>query len=351
MVILELQPIERLNDFETGWDELLSKSLDNHPFLTYEWLTSWRKHFGKEKELRLFTARSEGAISLAIPVMYSPRRVFGIKHSKIEFAATPESDYHVFLVTSFQEASRAVDELIESMMEDSTDADCVEFKDVPENSLTSRLLEKVNREGLGGSRSITNSCPYIPLPKNYELYLQSLGPNMRRNLKVWERQALRDYTVEFVRYDKIGTAEEAMKSLFELHQKRQRAKGNWGSFSDSIHRNFHTDVANAFAEKGWLALFFLTFNGKPVSTVYAYEYNKKLYAYLCGFDPEYARYRPGNLAFNNLIKYGIEKELKELDFLRGGEEYKTRWGAMVRNNFEFKIPKKGFKSKFYNWVL
>ena len=351
MAILELQPIERLNDFETGWDQMVSKSLDNHPFLTYEWLTSWWKHFGKGKELKLFTSRHDGAISLAIPVMYSTRRVFGMKHSKVEFAAAPESDYNVFLVTSFQEASRTVDELIASMMEDSTDADCVVFEDVPENSLTSRLLEKVNGEGLGGSCSVTNSCPYIPLPHSFELFLQSLGPNMRRNLKVWERQALEDYRVEFVRYDKIGTAEEAMNILFDLHQKRQREIGNYGVFSDSVQRRFHADVADAFAEKGWLALFFLTFNGKPVSTVYAYEYNKKLYAYLCGFDPEYARYRPGHLAFKNLIRYGIEKELKELDFLRGDEEYKTRWGAMVRNNFEFRFPKKGFKSRFCNWVF
>jgi len=51
------------------------------------------------------------------------------------------------------------------------------------------------------------------------------------------------------------------------------------------------------------------------------------------------------------IGSGIEKELRELDFLRGDEEYKTRWGAMVRNNFEFRFPKKGFKSRFCNWVF
>ena len=128
------------------------------------------------------------------------------------------------------------------------------------------------------------------------------------------------------------------------------AKGNAGVFSCSVKRSFHAEVANAFAAKGWLSLFFLTFNDRPVSVVYSYEYNKKLYAYLCGFDPEYARYRPGHLAFKGLIKYGIDKKLKELDFLRGDEEYKTRWGTKIRNNFEYRIPKKGLKSKFYNWT-
>jgi CelD/BcsL family acetyltransferase involved in cellulose biosynthesis len=348
MAILELQRIDELDDLETGWNRLLSRCLDNHPFLTYEWLTSWWKHFGKGRELKLFTAESEGAVSLAIPVMYSTCRAFGLRRRKAEFVGAPDSDYQVFLVTSFQEAARTVNRLMESIMEDSSDVDSVVFREVPEDSVTARLLGKVNGECLRASRSVVSSCPHVPLPNNYEIYLQTLGPNMRRNLKVWERQALKDYRVEFVTYDKIGTIKEAMKIFFELHQKSQMAKDNCGLFSDGAKRSFHMDVANAFAEKGWLALFFLTFNDKPVSTVYSYEYNGKLYAYLCGFDPEYARYRPGHLAFKNLIKYGINKKLKEFDFLRGNEEYKTRWRTMIRNNFEFRIPKRGFKSKIYN---
>ena len=350
MAILELQRIDELNDFETGWNQLLSQSLDNNPFLTYEWLTSWWKHFGKGRELKLFTAESQGAVSLVVPVMYSTRKVFGSRRSKVEFVASGDSDYQCFLVTNFQEAARTVNQLIESIMEDSNDADCVVFGEVPEDSVTARLLEGVKGKGFGVSRLAISSCPYVLLPNNYELYSQTLGSNMRRNLKIWEKQALKDYRVEFVRYDQIGTVKEAMKIFFELHQKRQMAKGNCGVFSDSVQRSFHTDVAKAFAEKGWLRLFFLTFNDRPVSAVYSYEYNGKLYAYLCGFDPEYARYRPGHLAFKNLIKYGIEKKLKELDFLRGDEEYKSRWRTMVRNNFEFRIPKRGLKSKFYNWT-
>ena len=349
MAILELQQVDELSRFGPGWNQLLLKSLDNHPFLTYEWLSSWWRHFGKGRELKLFTAESEGAVSLAIPVMYSTREIFGSRRCKASFAAAPDSDYQVFLVTDFQQSARTVKQLTESIIQDS-DADCVVFDDVPEDSVTASLLEGVSGEG-GASSSIINSCPYIRLPNDYEVFLKNLGASMRRNLKVWERQAFKDYRVEFVRCDKIGTVDEAMKIFFQLHQKRQVAKGNCGLFSGAVERSFHTDVANAFEENGWLALFFLTFNDKPVSTVYSYEYNGKLYAYLCGFDPEYATYRPGHLAFKNLIKYGIKKGLKELDFLRGDEEYKRRWGTSTRNNLQFRIPKKGIKSKFYNWTM
>lgn len=350
MAILELQRFDEQNDFETWWNQLLTNSLDNHPFLTYEWLTLWWKHFGKGKELKLFTIENEREVSLVVPVMYSTCKVLGSRRTKVEFAASGDSDYQSFIVTNFQEAARGVNQVIESIMQDSNDADCVVFSEVPEDSLTTKLLEGFKGEGFGASCSTTNSCPYVTLPNNYEIYSQTLGSNMRRNLKVWEKQALKDYRVEFVKYDEMGTVEEGMKIFFDLHQKRQVEKGNYGVFSDDDKKSFHEDVANAFAKKGWLDLFFLTFNDKPVSAIYSYEYNGKLYAYLCGFDPEYAKYRPGHLAFKNLIKYGIDKKLKEVDFLRGDEEYKSRWRAKVRNNSEFRIQKRGLKSRFFNWT-
>jgi CelD/BcsL family acetyltransferase involved in cellulose biosynthesis len=352
MAILELQRINELNDFEIDWNQLVSHSLDNNPFLTYEWLTSWWKQYGKGRTLKLFTANNrEGAPFLIAPIMYSTYKRFGIKLRKAEFVTTPDSDYNTFLVTNYEGATKALNPLIESIMEDLTDADSFRLSDVPENSYTAKLLENVNLNGLGTNRSVINTCPYVTLPNNHEIYLQTLGPHMRKSLKRCERQALKDYKVEFIKYDKIGNVKEAMKIFFELHQKRQSQKGETGLFDESANRTFHLDVANAFAEKDWLALFFLTFNDEPVSCIYGYEYNKKLYFYLSGLNPEYAKYRPGHLAIKNLIRYGMEKGLKEFDFLRGNEPYKTLWGTKIRRNLEFRIPKRTFRAKLYNWTV
>ncbi len=351
MAILELQNISELNDFETDWNQLLSHSLDNNPFLTYEWLTLWWKQFGKGRTLKLFTANSrDGATSLIAPIMYSSYRRLGLKLRKAEFVATPDSDYNTFLVTNYQEATKAVNPLIQSIMEDLTDADSFTLGDVPEDSYTAKLLQNVNINDGETNRSVINTCPYVTLPNNNELFLQTLGQGMRSGLKRYETKAMKDYKVEFVKYDKMGTVKEAMKIFFELHQKRQTQTGEAGLFAESANRSFHLDVANAFAEKGWLSLFFLTFNDEPVSCIYCYEYNKKLYFYLSGFDPEYAYYRPGHLTFKYIIKYGIEKGLKEFDFLRGNETYKSLWGTKIRRNLEFRIPKKSFKAKLYNWT-
>jgi CelD/BcsL family acetyltransferase involved in cellulose biosynthesis len=333
------------------WNQLLSHSLDNNPFLTYEWLTSWWKQFGKGRTLKLFTAENGNrAPSLIVPIMYSPCKRFGMKLKKAEFASTPDSDYNTFLLTNYHEATKAIIPLIKSIMEDLSDTDYFRLGDVPEDSYTAQLLQNVNMNHIGTNSSEINMCPYVTLPTDTETFLQTLSHCMRNGLKRYEKKASKDYKVEFVKYDKIGTVKEAMEVFFELHQKRQTQKGKAGVFAESDHRRFHLDIANAFAKKGWLALFFLTFNDKPVSSIYCYEYNKKLYYYLSGFDPEYATYRPGQLTFKNIIRYGIEKGLNEFDFLRGNETYKSLWGTKIRRNLEFRISKRKLITTLYDWT-
>jgi CelD/BcsL family acetyltransferase involved in cellulose biosynthesis len=345
MTILKLRD---LTEVQGGWNNLLSKSMDNHPFLTSEWITPWWKHFGKDKELRLFASQNEHGISLLIPVMYSKFKVLGSTRRYASFVTNPDSDYHGFIITDLQDAAKNMRGLLDCVIGDSG-ADCVMFGEVPEYSATAKLLEGINGEGFTISPSTVNVCPFIPLPNSFELYYQNLGSNMRRNLKVWEKQVLKDYRVDFVKYDKIGSVAETMDIFFELHQKRELSIGNRGVFADDVTRRFHKDAAEMFAANGWLSLFFLTLNDEPVSALYSFEYNGKLYGYLCGFDPEFGRYRVGNLVFKKMIEYSIQRNLKEFDFLRGDEEYKERWKATLRHNLEFKLNKSDLVSRFYNW--
>ena len=349
MEISEIEDYNVLEDSKTWWNNLLLRSLDNNVFLTHEWLSAWWKHFGNGRRLKIFIGKDNGETVFIAPMMLSTYTLPGIKLRKLEFIATPFSDYNVFLVTDHESATKAAKQLFQIIQDRFAQADCIELEEVPEDSHTMKILQTIQTDGSKTCSSIVNVCPYITLPDCCEAFLQHIGPNMRRNLKRWERQALNDYKLDFVTYNKIGDVKEAMNTFFQLHEKRWSSRNESGIFSNNINRDFHIQVAEDFAEKEQLALFFLTFNGEPVSAIYSYEYNNKLYAYQSGFDPDYQMYHPGYLAFNGLIRYGVQKGLREFDFMRGNEEYKTRWKTQARRNLEFRILKNTCKARLYNW--
>jgi CelD/BcsL family acetyltransferase involved in cellulose biosynthesis len=347
---LELLEVDNFESLKADWNKLLSKSLDNNPFLTYEWLTTWWKFFGQEKKLKIFVAKNQGQIVLIAPQMRTDYDRLGVNIlKKSEFVASPNSDYHTFILTNFDESQKIMKKLIKDIYE-VQNSDVIIFGEVPETSYTAKLLQNIQIEGYTIDHSVCSPCPYIELPSDPKTFLQTLGSNMRHNLKKCEADATEKFHVNFINYKEMGSIENAMKAFFALHQRRQTSEGREGYFSSRNNEQFHVEIAKKFAEKDYLALFFLTFNDVPVSSVYCYEYNNKLYAYLCGFDPEYAEYRPGYLVFKKAIEYGINKGLKEFDFMRGSEEYKTRWKATVRNNYEYRVLKNNIKTKLYEYL-
>jgi len=156
--------------------------------------------------------------------------------------------------------------------------------------------------------------------------------------------------VDFEICNDIETISNAMETFFDLHQSRWRSQEKPGAFADRKFRDFHLDVAKAFAKRGWLVLNFLMLNGEPVAAGYDFKYEQKLFYYLSGFDPEYSRYNVGHLRHMYLIKHCIENGLREYDFLRGDEPYKMKWNTSLRKNMEVRAIKRRIIPVFYNWI-
>ena len=339
---------EEFLDARTEWDFALQRSLDKNIFLTWEWLSSWWRHYGDKRRFILVAVSGNEKILAAAPLMSSKYKLYGLKLGKMEFSGTPAADYHTFLLT--EKRTEHVKLIMEYANYVAADWDCIEFKEVPEDSETVKILRAFSKESFKFEERIINLCPYILLPGKFEDYFQGLGSNWRRNMRRWGKKLKKDYKVDFNIHNDLDTLDGAMKTFFNLHQKRWQSQKHSGAFADPKFRDFHHDVAKSFAEKGWLSLCFLTLNGEPVSAVYAFKYANKIFNYLTGFDPQYSEYRVGHLIFMYFIKHSIENGLREFDFMRGGESYKLQWKALTRRNLEVRAVRKRIVPMVYDWI-
>jgi len=339
---------EEFLEARTLWNDTLQRSLDNNVFLTWEWLSNWWKFYGNDRRFLLITVSDGEKMVAAAPLMSSKYKLYGLGLRKIEFIGTPASDYHNFLLTDKEP------EYVKMMVEYADSAepewDCIELQDVPEDSETTRALKTISGKQFRLKERMQNLCPCILLPNSFEEYLQSVGPNWRRNMRRWEKKLKKNYRIDFKVCNDAEAIADGMKILFDFHQKRWQLKKQPGAFADQNFRDFHLEVAKSFAERGWLTLNFLTLNDEPIAAGYAFNYGQKLFCYLSGFDPQYSEYEVGNLRHIYLIKYCIEKGLKEYDFLRGEESYKSLWNTVKRKNVEVRAIKRRMIPMFYDWV-
>jgi CelD/BcsL family acetyltransferase involved in cellulose biosynthesis len=349
---MKVKEINTYDDFlalKDEWTNLLEKC--NHTvFSTWEWLSIWWKHFGKNKKLLILLAEDhEKPVGIA-PLMYYVDKTFGLRTRKIQLIGTPQSDYNEFILAKKEEEciKAFIDYILDSFPER---WDCIELRDIPENSRTLAILKNTADKLRIASIKVIHTCPYLPLPKSSETLLQNLSKNFRYNIKRYMKKMVKDYKkVEFTSYEKFSTIEEAVGVLFELHQKRWSERKEPGAFRNKIIRKFHLEIANLFSRLNWLNLDFIMADDKAVACLYGFKYRSKLYYYLSGFNPIFTKYSPGNLLIFHILQKCIENGLSEFDFLRGEEEYKTCWTSLSRKNFDIVLVKKGLYPLIRDWV-
>lgn len=353
---MKVNEIEDFQLLKSEWNTLLRDSMvDDNIFLTWEWLSTWWKHFGKGRRQLILLVEDENKILAVAPLMLSNciLRPFG-SIRKIEFIGTPHSDYHNFIILGKEKESLKL--IINYLKDNIVDWDWVELKEVSEFTKTPSILEATIPEfspKLMLKQRVCNTCPYFSLPSSFELLIKELKRKTRQNLNRYLRKIKERHKVELKKYNEIGfNVKEAMNLFIKLHEMRWSEKGLQGVFESEGDgfRNFIMDVAEYFAEKGWLGLYFLMVDNKPISATCTFEYNQKMYGYLSGFDPKYSSYSIGNLTIMFLMEEGIKKGFKECDMLRGAEDYKTFWTSTYRRNLEIRLVRKNPFSRFYDWA-
>ena len=309
----------------------------------------WWKHFGQGRNLRILVAKEKDEIVGVAPLMLSRYSFLHLgKLNKIEFIGSPHSDYNNFpLIREERECFKL---FLNHLME-SSDWDLLELRDVREGSVSANVLQfACNKETSKLKLKVGTLCPYINLPASFEVFIDRLSRNLRRNLRKRMRRLHKKYKVEVENQRDLGSVREAMEIFFELHEKRWISKGEPGAFESKAFRDFHLDIAEIFDERGWLGLHFLTADDEPIAAIYSFDYDRKKYGYLTGFDPDFGRYGVGNLLKMHVVEECIKKGLKEYDLTRDFEPYKADWATGVRKNFVARMVYAGSFAKVYDWA-
>jgi CelD/BcsL family acetyltransferase involved in cellulose biosynthesis len=344
MQIIEINKYSEFLSLKDKWHNILL-NCDHTVFSTWEWLSIGWKYFGADKRLLTLLAVENGEIMGIAPLMYSVETMFGLRRGKIEFMGTGFSDYNDFIIIAGNE-SQCISSFINYLQNLSEKWACVDLIDIPNKSKSLPYLKQFSHR----LRSF-HRCSYLPLPRSYECLIIELSGNMRRNLRKGLERASNDFKIEFDDCSDATTLSEKMNIFFNLHQRRWRAMGSAGAFAEQAGRSFNIEIANVFSQKNWLSLHIVYFSGTPVSAFYGFNFQKRMYSYLTGFDTKYSNYSVGNLLLSHVMAKSIQEGITAFDFLRGEENYKDKWGATSQWNWRVILIPKGTVKKIENWLF
>lgn len=324
---------EELEQLAPEWNTLLRMSEANTIFLTWEWLSSWLETVLPNASLMVVAVRDAEQRLIALAPFYrSQMYLFGhIPYQCLRILGDSSS------------GAEYPDIIIQRGMEDNALAIIAQIYTkhahkwdwvwLPNIAGWTRGLERLTMAFNGDSVFIMRKAPYsfssTALPTSWEKFISLLPQGRASILQRQEKRAAR-HTLEIQRCDQIEDLPSFLENFFRLHTKRWQSMGENGSFArwpkmDEFYRTFAPKALN----NDWLAFFSLSIDGVTQASQYGYVYNNIYHQLQEGYDPDGLQ-GLGNVLRAAVIRWCIEQNIREYDFLGIHSQHKASWGGVER---------------------
>ncbi len=308
---LRLDRIDTLDDLQSEWSELADAS--KNLFATREWLSTWWRHFGRDRALTAAACRSKGGRLVAFLPLYRwslrPLRIVRFLGHGVGDELGP-----ICHPSDRGAVARALRRLLD---QDIRSWDLFVGEQLPLSLNWNAVL--------GGKVLRSESSPVLRWPAGgWDDFLGSQSSHLRKRVRYQERRLGRHHDVRYRLADDPARLSADLDVFFALHRARW---GEAGLASAGPNEAFHRDFANLALERGWLRLWFLELDGRPVSAWYGFRFAGIDFYYQSGWDPKWQDLSVGSVLVVHSIRDALDHGIVEYRFLRGGEEYKFRFAS------------------------
>lgn len=314
-----LTSLDSLLHIEDEWAALHRASEIVTPFQHPDWMLPWANRFAPDAIWAFAFRSGDGRLVGLVPLFRYERE----RRRIVTFLGGGLSDHHELLALPDM-TDIITRSFFDALIARSQDWDDCEFEQLAHESplfasvLPPNLIEREKRKD--------TPSPVLHLPRPGAPLSSTVPGHQLARFRKYRRRAERMDSLVLVRAD--GDDCQAMfESFLELHGSCWRARNQAGMAADEAIRAFHREVVLKTAASGSLRLYALRLGTRDIASVYGFFDKGRLYCYWQGYDPEFSRMSPGMLLLGAVLEEAAKEGARSVDFLRGEEEYKFRWGA------------------------
>ena len=186
--------------------------------------------------------------------------------------------------------------------------------------------------------TLQSVSPVIPLTADPDAYRSTLGKKLRENLTYYSRRLAKEHDVslEFVTSaEGLPAKLDAFLGLYRTSLADRAAPELLGETFAAFRR----EVATQFARDGRLVLTLLRIDGSEAAAMLGFLHGGTFYDYNSCYDPAWKQASLGSILQWEVIRHAVARKCRELDMLRGEEDYKYRWGARPRRHVRIQITR------------
>ncbi|MCC6261609.1 MAG: GNAT family N-acetyltransferase [Anaerolineales bacterium] len=320
-----------------SWNNLLTESISDSPFMRYEYQTAWWQQRGggewQNAQLVLISASAGEKLIGIAPLFiaeYEGQRAI-LLNGSIEI-----SDYLDVIVRPADHA-QFISGLLDFLASNLTDNwSALDWYNLPDSSPTLAALkaESAKRKWTH-HEEMYRPTPRIPLNRTFDEYLATIDKKQRHEIRRKARRA--EESGRGVRWyiSEMQDPEAEIDAFIKLMEGDE----NKAKFLTEPMRAQMKAAIRAAHQGGWLWLAFLEVDGQRAAAALNFDYNNKLWGYNAGVNRAFMELSPGWVLLGYILQWCCDNRRSEFDFMRGDEEYKYRFGAVNQYVMRARVEK------------
>ena len=329
--VTEIRSIEELASYRLAWQSLLLKTRDATFFQSLDWLETFWRHFGEDKQLRVLIVSSCGETIGIVPlvVVTEPTRV-----GPVRFLTYPLHDWGSFYGPIGPNPTACLMAAMRHLHETPRDWDILDLRWIDvERTDRGRTERSMFQVGFRPQKQPWMQGSVVDLPETWDEYWNARPRRWRENVRRCRRRLADQGEVEYVRYRPEGIAYDDADARWDLFDACIAiAKKSWQSESATGNtlcsgefESFLRDVHEVAVRSGAVDVNLVLVDGRPVAFAYNYHMNGHVFGLRKGYDPEFRAGSPGVVLDHLMLEDGHARGDVHYDLGVGALEAKRYW--------------------------
>jgi CelD/BcsL family acetyltransferase involved in cellulose biosynthesis len=342
------------------WNGLVSKLALPSPFQSWEWHRGLWRHFSISRVDRLNLILFRRAGNLVGLASMKARTRLGVTELSPLGWRDRLTEYSVLLFPE-DEQTQLLQELWGWLEAHKWTSTCLP-----------QLGQGVALPATAGPYVVTSEpivFEHLLLPQSWEAFDRGLNQSMRSNVRYYPKLMAREghaHSFEIARAPEEVAA--ALPTLWALHSARAAARTkirHHDYMKPPARRAFLAEVLPLLASRGEAAIGLMKVDGVSVGAQIWLERDGSIFLYYSGFDPVWSRYSVAMITTSEILRDAIARGIIRVEFLRGANHFKSRWGTEARVETEsvlarhrrliqareaYLLKKKRLRRRFDRWL-
>ncbi len=324
MHVTLVRDLEDLAALQDEWQSILDRCRPNYVFMTWPWLSTWWRHFGRGRELFVLVVRDKRQLVGILPLALSVHRGrLGLKVRYLHFIGyRPGKRLTDYMDIIAVRKAEVVEAAFDYLRRRQHLWDIIELWDVLQDSDTIEIVARAaGRAGLPFASDEMEKALYLRTDSDWETFYRT----RMRDRREFERRVRRLQERGDLRVVAPGPSNvtEFVDTLMELYGRR------WpeSPASLALYRGFYRQVLQEVPPE-WLKCSAMRLDGRLIAAQMSLLYGFKLYHLATAYDADFAGFSPGRIQLKHLVESCfLDEKIVACYFGRGDEPYKYEWAT------------------------